>query len=93
MTDIIVKPDKPAEVYFPSKMIWPRSGEITLRCGNCQSYNFKVHIKATKFKQARMTELVCTVCLKWYTVNDKSMLEGGGNIKTKGPAKKMNGSK
>ena len=40
-----------------------------------------------------MTELICIVCLMEHTVDDKSMLTGGGNIKGKRPAKKMNGSK
>ena len=91
MTDIFIKPDKPAEVYFPAMMVWPRTGDYTLRCGNCQSYNFKVHIKPSKYQQAQVTELICTVCLKCYPLDDKSMVAGGGGLKSKERAIKMNG--
>ncbi len=90
MTDVIIKPEKPAEVYFPSKVVFPKTGEFTLRCGNCNSYNFKIHVlPKPHYGSCKVTELVCTVCLKWCVLDDSSMVQAVGKAH---PKKRSNGN-
>jgi len=84
MLDIIIKNSKPAEVKFPSKIVFPRSGEMTLRCSNCNSYNFKIHVlPKPAIGGCKITELVCTVCLKWCVLDDSAMLQASGKAHPK----------
>lgn len=92
MVDLVVKKSKPAEVYFPSKVVFPKTGEFTLRCSNCNSYNFKIHVlPKPQVGGAKITELVCTVCLKWCALDDSAMLQAAGKARPK-KRSKNNGS-
>ena len=81
--DIISKPSKPAEPYFPAKVVFPRTGEYTLQCGKCSSMNFKIHVKPNQFGLSRVTELICIICLSTCDLDQNSMLQANGKKKPK----------
>ena len=65
------------KLKVPKMQIVPRAGEFTMRCGNCGTMNqFGVYVKP-ELKTARITEVVCTVCGKFFKCDPLGRLGGG----------------
>ena len=64
--------------------IFPSHGDLYLRCGDCGSMNFKLHVKPSPMlDEAHVTASECSVCKKVRHIDSKGFLEGVGKITAK----------
>ena len=80
MNDIIIKPSISAEMPIPAIKVYPHAGDLEMRCGNCASMRFRIHVKRNSIKVGgcRITEFVCDVCYKYIQVDMHGIVQGHG---------------
>ncbi len=68
--------------YIAPVVVFPKTGEMKVRCGKCAGYEFTVHLKPDEKMRhyGRVTEIVCVKCKKWLPLDDQGMLQGRGKI-------------
>lgn len=61
--------------------VFPSHGELYLRCGECGSMEFKVHVKPSpKLDEAHTTATECSKCKKVRKIDPRGFIEGSGKI-------------
>lgn len=87
MSMIIHVPE--AKRHFPRRQVFPRRGELVLRCGHCGTMDqFRAHIAPdVATGSGRVSELVCMTCTNVWKVTDQALLEGGGKVDKQEKAK------
>ena len=66
-----------AGLQLPKRQVIPSSQDLGLRCGNCGHMEFKVHVRP-HHQAARVTELICLKCVKYFKVDEYAYIEGDG---------------
>lgn len=70
-----------APPIVPNKQIFPNTGDFPMDCGNCGWRSWAVHVTPLpELGTARVSEVVCTRCLRHFRLDDQGCLEKGGRI-------------
>lgn len=60
------------------RAVYPSNGDVHMRCGNCGTTDFTVHVKVGQMGAAKVTILACSLCGKTFPINEKA--ETGGSL-------------
>lgn len=66
------------KLIVPNKAVFPSHGDLYLRCGNCGSQQFKVHVQPMGRESARLSFVECAKCLRTRPIDEEGFIEAAG---------------